>query len=272
MRGFASHLLRKVGPARTAVTKVAGRATVWARPRSCLIVPVLAAEAEIAAWLRQERVDFDGAPLHVTVMYPFLPARSVGAVEEDAVAELARGIQPFDFALARLGRFPGVHYLAPDPAEPFVEITERIQRRWPSCRPYGGAYDAVVPHMTVAFGDQPPSRLADLERVLPVATKANELWLIEQSPDGWRTRRRYPLGAGSPAAADPGAVLKCCNSALFPARLPLTRDDGTVTSEPDTWRSSGSGGEFRRVVPSAPAADLRAASVSDEHPFRAAQG
>jgi 2'-5' RNA ligase len=153
-------------------------------------------------------------------MYPFLPARSVGAVEEDTLAELARGIKPFDFALARLGRLPRVHYLAPEPAETFVEITERIQHLWPSCLPYGGAYDTVVPHMTVASADQPPSGLADLERVLPIATRANELWLIEQSPDGWRTRRRFPLGAGSWTAADPGAVLSAVTARCSPQNCP----------------------------------------------------
>jgi 2'-5' RNA ligase superfamily len=204
VKGIASRVLRGAGHFGPAVTAIAGRAAVRARPGTALIVPVLAAEPAVAAWLGRERVDFDGVPLHCTVMFPFLLARSVGVAEEDAVAELARGIEPFVFALARLGRFPGVHYLAPEPAAPFVEVTERIQLLWPSCLPYGGAYNAVVPHVTVSFGDQPPADLAGLEQALPIAAQASELWLIEQTPHRWRTRRRFPFGRAHPAGFGDG--------------------------------------------------------------------
>jgi 2'-5' RNA ligase len=175
------------------IRALVGRVSVWARPASILIVPVLDAEPAVAAWLGKERVEFDGAPLHVTVMFPFLPARSLSAADEEAVAALARATEPFDFALARLGQFPGIQYLAPEPAASFVAITERIQRRWPSCRPYGGAYETVTPHMTVAVTGQPPADPAGLE--LPIRTRAAEFWLLEQTTRGWRTRRRFPLGA-----------------------------------------------------------------------------
>jgi 2'-5' RNA ligase len=173
---------------------LAGQTVVWARPATCLIVPVLDAEPAVAAWLGQASVDFDGAPLHVTVMFPFLPGRPAGPALEAAIADLARGIEPFDFVLARLARFPGVQYLAPEPAASFIAITEQVQHRWPSCQPYGGVYDAVTPHVTVAFADRPPADTAALERTLPIRTRADELWLLEQTVRGWRTRRRFPLG------------------------------------------------------------------------------
>jgi hypothetical protein len=88
------------------VSRLVARLSAWIRPASLLIVPVPAAEPAVAAWLGQERVEFDGVPLHVTVMYPFLPARSVNRAQEEAVAELARGVSPFPFTLAMLGRFP----------------------------------------------------------------------------------------------------------------------------------------------------------------------
>ena len=173
---------------------MAGRA----RPATCLIVPVLDAEPVIARWLGTDRVDFDGVPLHVTVMYPFLPVRALGPAEEQHIAELARGMAPFGFALAGLRRFPGVQYLAPEPARAFAALTERIQRQWPSCQPYGGAYDTVIPHMTVTFGDDPPADEAVLERDLPIRTRATELWLLDQTTNGWRRRRRFPLGQPLP--------------------------------------------------------------------------
>jgi hypothetical protein len=181
---------------------LAGRLAGRRRPATCLIVPVLAAEPAVARWLGQDRVDFDGAPLHVTIMYPFLPARPTAAEEaaaeeaaaEAAIADLASGIEPFDFVLARHGQFPGVQYLAPEPAGPFVAITEQIQARWPSCQPYGGAYDTVTPHMTVTFADRPPVPAEVMRRDLPIKTRAAELWLLEQTAGGWRTCSRFPLG------------------------------------------------------------------------------
>ena len=178
---------------RTAVGAVAGRATAWLRPESILIVPVLDAEPTVGAWLGTTKVDFYGVPLHITVMCPFLPARSVGQREEQQIAELAADIAPFDYALTHQDTFPGVHYLAPEPAARFVAITEAIQRRWPSCRPYGGVFDSVIPHMTVAFGD-PPADPAELKRSLPIVTRASELWLLSQTPRSWRVQRRFALG------------------------------------------------------------------------------
>jgi len=170
-----------------------GRAVALLRPESVLVVPVLDAEPAVGAWLGTTKVEFHGVPLHITVMCPFLPARSIGQAEEQQVAEMAAGITPFDYALTHPDTFPGVHYLAPEPAAPFVAITEEIQRRWPSCQPYGGVFDSVIPHMTVCFGE-PPADPADLKTALPIATRASELWLLCQTPGGWRTRRRFPLG------------------------------------------------------------------------------
>ena len=165
----------------------------WLRPESVLIVPVLDAEPAVGAWLGTAKVDFDGVPLHITVMCPFLTARSIGQPEEQQIADMAAGIAPFDYALTRHDTFPGVHFLAPEPAAPFVAMTEAVQRRWPSCKPYRGVFDSVIPHMTVAFGE-PPADPADLKRALPIVTRASELWLLCQTPRGWRVRQRFPLG------------------------------------------------------------------------------
>lgn len=178
---------------RATVGAVAGRTMARLRPESVLIVPVLDAEPAVGAWLGTTKVDFYGVPLHITVMCPFLPARSVRQPEEEQIAELAAGIAPFDYALTHHDTFPGVHYLAPEPAASFVAITEAIQHRWPSCQPYRGVYDSVIPHMTVAFGD-PPADPAELERALPIVASASEVWLMSQTPRGWRTQRRFPLG------------------------------------------------------------------------------
>ena len=191
----------------TRARALAGRVAGRTRQGTCLIVPVLDAEPVVARWLNTDRVNFDGVPLHVTVMYPFMPARALDPAEEQGIAELARGIEPFDFALTGLRRFPGVQYLAPEPAATFAALTERIQLRWPSCEPYDGAYDTVVPHVTVTFGDDPPADDATLERDLPIRTRATELWLLGQTSHGWQTTERFFLGGGNHTPQTPPP---CC--------------------------------------------------------------
>lgn len=211
----------------TRARTLAGRAAGRARLATCLIVPVFDAEPIVARWLNTDRVDFDGVPLHVTVMYPFLPARALGLNEEHNVAELARDIEPFDFTLTGLRRFPGVQYLAPEPAPAFTALTERVQRRWPSCRPYDGAYDAVIPHVTVTFGDDPPVDEATLDRDLPIRTRATDIWLLDQTSHGWQTRRRFPLGRVQPLPPKYGSR----------ARDSHARQDAAVWSTRQSWWS-----------------------------------
>ncbi|CAM5691577.1 hypothetical protein SCHAM137S_06449 [Streptomyces chartreusis] len=47
--------------------------------------------------------------------------------------------------------FP-VLYLAPEPDTHFRRLTDAITERWPENPPFGGQFDDVVPHLTVAQG------------------------------------------------------------------------------------------------------------------------
>ena len=105
----------------------------------------------------------------------------------------------FDFALTSVKAFPnGVLYLAPEPAEPFVEITEALTDRWPDHPPYNGAYSSVIPHLSVAManGASVAELEADLNGGLPVRTHADAVWLMEGQPeDRWAIRAVFPLSA-----------------------------------------------------------------------------
>jgi 2'-5' RNA ligase len=80
---------------------------------STLAVPVPAA-AEIIPAARASR-----GPPRITVLFPFVcPERIDGRLERE-IERIARMAAPFEFALARVDRFPGVLYLAPAPSEPF---------------------------------------------------------------------------------------------------------------------------------------------------------
>jgi hypothetical protein len=175
---------------------------------TALIVPVRAADRLV------DRSAHDaGMPAHITLIYPFLTGRDIDHDTELALASLIHEIPSFDFTMAETGRFPGVMmaetgrfpgviYLAPEPAVPFVELTEALARRWPERPPYGGAYEEIVPQLTVANADTLPAGLAGR---LPVTARADEVWLMVRIAARWVRRGRFPLGASPAGNADPKA-------------------------------------------------------------------
>jgi 2'-5' RNA ligase len=163
---------------------------------STLIVPVPSVERVLADFLgRPPQRETTGLPAHITALFPFAPAHAVDAGLEAAVGEVVAGFGAFDFRLADVGTFPSVLYLAPQPAEPFRELTEALWSRWPQFPPYGGAYGEVVPHLTVATGHRRPDAVERLRRLLPLEARADEVWLLTQQADSrWALRRRFPFG------------------------------------------------------------------------------
>ncbi len=173
-----------------------------AAPESTLVILVPSAEATVGKLRRKlDRSAAWSVPLHITVLYPFA---APGSMSEEFLVHLGAvvsGCAPFDFELAEIGWFDErVMYLAPTPREPFVELTNRIVADFPEHRPYGGAYDDVVPHLTIGEGVRPARLRRAARRVeprLPIKAAANEVCLM--APDGsgrWSIERRFALGDG----------------------------------------------------------------------------
>jgi 2'-5' RNA ligase len=125
-------------------------------------------------------------PAHVTVLYP-CPGKPL---------EIARVLEPFDrfdVTFPRLDRFPGVLWLAPDPAEPFVRMTEAMVARFPSWPPYGGVFKSVIPHLTVAQ-ELLDDVAVQVEPLLPIASRVESVVLYE-SADGvhWHEHTTFDL-------------------------------------------------------------------------------
>src|SRR5439155_13409498 len=70
-----------------------------------------------------------GMPPHVTLLYP--APRDV-----EAIAEVLVAFSAFEVVFARLDRFPGTLWLAPEPAERFQRVIEALVRRFPDHPPY----------------------------------------------------------------------------------------------------------------------------------------
>jgi 2'-5' RNA ligase len=94
-----------------------------------------------------------GMPAHVTVLYPFMDPVKLGPTQRGRLAEVIRAFPAFDLSFSRVGRFPEVLWIAPDPVEPIVAMVRAIVEAFPEYPPYGGLFETVIPHVTVAHGD-----------------------------------------------------------------------------------------------------------------------
>ena len=164
--------------------------------RSAIIVPVPEAAPIVDAWRLRYTSDAPaGVPAHITVLFPFVPAARLDRAIEEQLEALLRPQRAFEFALATTARFAATVYLEPEPPEPFVRLTDLIATAYPDHPPYEGAFDAVVPHLTVAQSEDEAllKRIAaDVEAKLPVRARVSAASLIEEGPDG-RWRERFPL-------------------------------------------------------------------------------
>lgn len=169
-------------------------------PISALAVEVPEAEPLVAPLReRHDPTACLGVPAHITVLVPFMAPRLLTEVVEHQIERLIATQAEFSFELTRVGRFPGVAYLAPDPAQPFIELTRSVVRAFPGYPPYAGQFSCIVPHLTVAHGDDAVAAEVahELEKRLgvqgPVRSRCRSVVLLENSTGLWRQVRRFDL-------------------------------------------------------------------------------
>jgi hypothetical protein len=174
------------------------------RPLTGLVVAIPEAEQVVGAHrLRLDASAPLGAPAHVTVLFPFVPADAVDDGVLRRVADVVRTVPAFGYAFRRTAWFDDrVLWLAPEDDAPFRDLTHRVWAAFPQHPPFEGAFADVVPHLTVGH-ERPVERLARAEAEvrprLPVEGTATEVVLLAQDERGgrWRRRAAFPLGAVS---------------------------------------------------------------------------
>ena len=169
-------------------------------PETALICRVPEAERYIARY--RDRYDPSArrnVPAHVTVLYPFMAPQDIDAEVLAQLSDIARAVPCFDYCLARTQRFPVALYLDPDPADSYAALMDAVCRAFPDYPPFEGKFDSVVPHVTIAHGDEP--LLCEIEIELRIALPAagirarcHELVLIENSSGRWEQLHAFPLG------------------------------------------------------------------------------
>ncbi|WP_314247022.1 2'-5' RNA ligase family protein [Streptomyces sp. DSM 40907] len=172
--------------------------SVFQAGRTGLIVRIPEAEPSVGRW--RERLDPSaraGVPAHVTMLFPFLDESRIDARVHSALADVLGSHRSFDLRFERCGRLPEVLYLVPEPDTPLRQLTEAIAGRWPEAPPYGGRFADVVPHLTIAQG-QEAALLEEIERDLagrlPFTSHVSSVELMVHDGTKWQERASFALG------------------------------------------------------------------------------
>ena len=170
---------------------------------------------EAAPALASARAELDPAgaarvPLHISVLYPFVPRSEVTPELIARLHEVFRPRRSLSFSLSRVAAFPGIAvYAAPTPDEQLVSLIHDVAAIFPETPPYGGAFAEPVPHATLCplpvDGDEAAVLgfvRARIEPLLPIACRLDAISLLEEyEPDRWRELERLPFRSDGATSA-----------------------------------------------------------------------
>jgi hypothetical protein len=170
--------------------------------QTLIAVPVPAAEPLIRGIVDKYDAAFPSARpddllAHITVLGPFVPIEACNDQLFGKLRTVFSQTKRFDFRLEEVATFPGdVVYLAPEPADAFVELTQVGVEAFPGFPPYGGRFQSVIPHLTVG-----PIWSVEMERDLiararnaaPIDAAARCVSLIHNRDDAFETVATFPF-------------------------------------------------------------------------------
>jgi hypothetical protein len=175
------------------------RSLVDELPITGIVIPVPEADRLVQSASSGPRrlPGFGAVPAHITLLAPFLPEDELDDSTWETLGAFFDDITPFGFELTDVCEFPGgVTYLAPEPASTFRRLTQELHRLFPEFPPYGGAFDDIVPHLTVplADGEDMAALTAALAPGLPLGVHASAAAVFVTDEDGTRVLGTLPFG------------------------------------------------------------------------------
>lgn len=167
--------------------------------QSLLLIPVPSSDSLIGPWRKKyDWVALHGVPAHITLLFPFKEPSQISGVDIEKLDGIFTKLRQFPFTLVKIGTFPNVIFLEPNPRGPFIELTKKIVNAFPETPPWEGKYPAVNPHQTMC------SRIADeymnalvkeitleITNKLPINAIAREAWLMISNNGEWEIKRTF---------------------------------------------------------------------------------
>jgi 2'-5' RNA ligase len=140
---------------------------------SALILPVPEVQPLVDRWrIATSEAAQLGAPAHVTLLFPWLPA-PVGPEGLQRARCALQSFPPITLTFTQVRRWPRVIWLLPEPEAAVRAMTAVLMNAFPECPPYGGEFPDLQPHLTVAEGTEEA-----LDRIEPEVIQA----LAESGP------------------------------------------------------------------------------------------
>jgi 2'-5' RNA ligase len=157
---------------------------------------------------RYDRSARAGMPPHVTLIYPFIRPEAIDQALLEELGTFFGSTSRFKVRLEGIGGFPAVVYLVPEPRERFAELVTGLVTLYPQVPPYGGLFESIIPHLTLAESADPEVQdrvMSSVLRVLPIETEAVEAWLMLRRGRRWKTTARFALAdAKNARRTEPG--------------------------------------------------------------------
>jgi len=160
-------------------------------------------EAEPAVGEPRSRLDGNarlGIPASITVPFPFIPPAYIDDAVLRRLAGIFAAVPSFEHRLVRTNWFDeDVLWLAPEDDAPFRSLTESVHREFPDYPPFGGQFEDVVAHPTIADRcplEQMQSAEHLVEKHLPINSVARGVSLMVQRDacGVWTRAASFALG------------------------------------------------------------------------------
>lgn len=142
-----------------------------------------------------------GVPAHVSIIYPFARARKLTRELLGAARAIAADTAPFRVRFERTGWFGDTTlWLDPRPQPRLDGLIARCMAAFPQFPPYGGEFDEVIPHLTIATGRSAQEAKEAERKVLPelpITATAARFSVVAGAtqPGGFTVVAEYPFTA-----------------------------------------------------------------------------
>jgi len=162
-------------------------------PITGIVIPVAEADrlVDSASAGPRRLPGFGAVPAHITLLAPFLPEGQLDDSTWETLGQFFADITPFGFELTDVCEFPS--------AATFRRLTSELHKLFPEFPPYGGAFDDIVPHLTVplADGEDVTALTAALTPSLPLSVHAAAAAVFVTDDDGTRVLGTLPFGTSA---------------------------------------------------------------------------
>ncbi len=137
-------------------------------------------------------------PPHLTLLTPWLDPQHPQALARARAVAARHPPMRLSFTEVRTFNDGRVVWLVPEPDESVRSLLDDVLAAFPECRPYGGAHQPVVPHLTVS-ADAGPGVLDEVRSAIaehgPLTAATDRISAYARDRDDvWRETFSVPLG------------------------------------------------------------------------------